>query len=67
MAPQARGAAVSLFAASFFVGQTVGVGAASLVIEDLGSSAVIVAGGLGVCGVGLAFAAMRRRRIHAER
>jgi predicted MFS family arabinose efflux permease len=57
MAPQARGAAVSLFAACFFLGQTVGVAAVSLLIESIGSRAVIVAGGVAVGLVGAWFGA----------
>lgn len=62
MAPDARGAAVSLFAACFFLGQTVGVALASLVVERLGTAAVVGAGALAVGAVGLWFATARRRR-----
>lgn len=62
MAPQARGAAVSLFASVFFIGQTAGVAAASLLVERVGTALVIVAGALGVAAVGWGFAALRARR-----
>jgi len=41
MAPEARGAAVSLFASSFFIGQTVGVALVSLIIEEVGAGRVL--------------------------
>jgi predicted MFS family arabinose efflux permease len=63
MAPQARGAAVSLFAAALFVGQTVGVGLAALAVERFGTSLVIVAGAIASAGVGVAFAALRVRHV----
>jgi len=62
MAPQARGLAVSLFAAGFFLGQTVGVATASLAVERFGTARVLAAGGLGVLLIALAFAQFRRRR-----
>jgi predicted MFS family arabinose efflux permease len=64
MAPQARGAAVSLFASCFFLGQTVGVALAALAVEGLGTSAVIVASGVSVALLGLLFA--QRRANHAR-
>jgi predicted MFS family arabinose efflux permease len=62
MAPQARGLAVSLFAAGFFLGQTFGVAAASLAVERFGTARVLAAGGLGVLLIALAFAHLRARR-----
>ncbi|HUL68212.1 MAG TPA: MFS transporter [Burkholderiaceae bacterium] len=62
MAPQARGLAVSLFAAGFFLGQTCGVAAASLAVERVGTARVLAAGGLGVLLVALLFAHLRARR-----
>jgi predicted MFS family arabinose efflux permease len=61
MAPQARGLAVSLFAASFFLGQTTGVALASLAAEGFGTRPVLAAGGVGVLVISLAFAALRAR------
>lgn len=60
MAPEARGAAVSLFAACFFVGQTIGVGLVSLLIERAGTGPVIAAGGLLVALLCFWFAGHRR-------
>jgi predicted MFS family arabinose efflux permease len=62
MAPQARGIAVSLFAACFFVGQTVGVAVASLAAERFGTRVVLIAGGAGVLAIALWFAALRARQ-----
>jgi predicted MFS family arabinose efflux permease len=63
MAPQARGAAVSLFAAALFIGQTVGVALAALAVERFGTAPVIVAGAIGVLGVGGTFAVLRARHV----
>jgi predicted MFS family arabinose efflux permease len=62
MAPQARGLAVSLFAASFFLGQTSGVALASLAAERYGTRAVLAAGAVCVLLISLLFAALRARR-----
>jgi predicted MFS family arabinose efflux permease len=62
MAPQARGIAVSLFAACFFLGQTVGVAVASLAAERFGTRVVLIAGGAGVLAIALWFAALRARQ-----
>jgi len=61
MAPQARGLAVSLFAAAFFLGQTAGVVLASLAVTWVGTRVVLAAGGVGVLLVALLFAALRAR------
>ncbi len=62
MAPQARGLAVSLFAAGFFTGQTAGVALASLAVEHFGTVPVLAAGGAAVCLIALVFATLLRRR-----
>jgi len=61
MAPQARGAAVSLFASGLFLGQTVGVFAASLLVERAGTAPVIAGGGVWLLALGLLFARLRRQ------
>jgi predicted MFS family arabinose efflux permease len=61
MAPQARGLAVSLFAACFFVGQTVGVAIASLAVDRFGTQPVVAAGGIGVLVLALLFPPLRAR------
>ncbi|HTT13140.1 MAG TPA: MFS transporter [Burkholderiaceae bacterium] len=62
MAPQARGLAVSLFAAGFFLGQTSGVAVAALAVERFGTQRVLAAGAAGVLVVAFAFARLRTRR-----
>lgn len=62
MAPQARGAAMSLFASVFFIGQTVGVALSALVVARLGTTWVIGASGVFVCLAALGFAVLRARR-----
>lgn len=61
MAPERRGVAVSAFASCFFLGQSVGVGLAGLLVERIGTATVIVIGALGVCAVGLNFWRLQRR------
>jgi MFS transporter, YNFM family, putative membrane transport protein len=62
MAPTARGTAVSLFAASLFLGQSVGVFFAAKLIDSIGSAAVVAAGGVGVLAVGVYFSVALSRR-----
>ena len=64
MAPQARGTAVSIFASFLFLGQSIGVVMAASLIGRVGSSAVVVGGGLVMALEGIFFAwALRRRRV----
>jgi predicted MFS family arabinose efflux permease len=60
MAPERRGVAVSAFASCFFMGQSVGVGLAGMLVERSGTAAVIVIGAVGVCVVGLNFWRLQR-------
>jgi len=53
---------VSLFAASLFLGQSVGVFFAAKLIDRVGSSAVLAAGGLLVLAVGFYFSGALSRR-----
>lgn len=62
MAPAARGTAVSLFAASLFLGQSAGVLLAASLIDRLGSGAVIAMGGGLIMGLALFFSQAHRRR-----
>jgi len=62
MAPAARGAAVSLFAAALFLGQSLGVLLAANLIGIIGSGAVIALGGTVTVALGLFFAQALRRR-----
>jgi MFS transporter, YNFM family, putative membrane transport protein len=56
MAPAARATAVSLFALSLFMGQSVGVLLASSLIERIDSGVVVALAGAGLGAVGLFFA-----------
>lgn len=60
MAPERRGAAVSTFAACFFLGQSAGVGLAGLAIEPLGTGLVICIGAVGVLLTGLTFSHLKQ-------
>ena len=62
MAPQARGTAVSLFSSSLFLGQSIGVVLAASLIDRVGTSAVIAAGGAVMALEGVYFAWVLRRR-----
>ena len=63
MAPAARGAAVSLFASSFFLGQTVGVVLVSLLVGRLGTRPALLVGAAGLLVLGGVFAAQRSRHV----
>jgi MFS transporter, YNFM family, putative membrane transport protein len=66
MAPTARGTAVSLFAASLFLGQSLGVLFAARLIDRIGSAAVVAAGGAGVLAIGVYFSiALSQREAQA--
>lgn len=62
MAPTARGTAMSLFAASLFLGQSVGVFFAAKLIDRVGSALVVAAGGTLVLAVGVYFSVALSRR-----
>ena len=62
MAPERRGAAVASFAACFFLGQSLGVGLAGLLVGALGTGAVLAAGGVGLLAVAWNFNRQRRGR-----
>jgi predicted MFS family arabinose efflux permease len=66
MAPERRGAAVAAFASLFFLGQTVGVAAAGMLIGAAGTRVVLCVGALGVLLVGLNFTRLRRHERHAH-
>jgi predicted MFS family arabinose efflux permease len=61
MAPSRRGAAVSLFAFCYFVGQSVGVALAGYLLRYFDTGTVIGIGGAAVMLVGLRFAQLRSR------
>jgi len=62
MAPERRGAAVASFAACFFLGQSLGVGLAGLLVGTVGTGWVLAAGGLGLLAVAWNFNRLRRGR-----
>ena len=62
MAPAARGTAVSLFAASLFLGQSVGVFLAAKLIDRIGSAAVVATGGVLVFVLGICFSVALGKR-----
>jgi predicted MFS family arabinose efflux permease len=51
MAPERRGASVALFASCLFVGQSVGVAGASIVVERIGTMPIIVGGGFALLAI----------------
>lgn len=59
MAPQARGAAVSLFASAFFIGQTVGVALSALVVARFGTAVAIAGCALPLLLLALGFGRVR--------
>lgn len=63
MAPATRGTAVSLFGASLFLGQSLGVLCAALVVDNLGFRPVFFASAVMIGGLGLAFANALARRV----
>jgi predicted MFS family arabinose efflux permease len=62
MAPERRGAAVSAFAACFFLGQSAGVSLGGLCIDRIGTDGLLALGAVGVVCVGFAFVAQRKRQ-----
>jgi predicted MFS family arabinose efflux permease len=63
MAPEQRGTAVAAFACCFFLGQSVGVGAAGLVVDRAGTGWVLATGALGLLVVTAAFNRARAQRV----
>lgn len=59
MAPERRGAAVSAFASSFFLGQSAGVVLAGALADRIGTGPMIAVGALGVLAVALNFGRLR--------
>ena len=53
MMPTRRGAAVALFATSFFVGQSVGVAALGIVVDRFGTQPAILFGAIMLLPIGL--------------
>jgi predicted MFS family arabinose efflux permease len=62
MAPERRGAAVSAFAACFFIGQSTGLAAASILVERIGTAAIIVTAATGVLVTSFGFVLGLKKR-----
>lgn len=62
MTPERRGAAVAGFAASFFLGQSIGVWSGGLSVSTIGTGRFMALGALGVLAVSWTFAVLLRRR-----
>jgi predicted MFS family arabinose efflux permease len=62
MAPERRGAAVSAFAFAYFIGQSVGLALAGVIVAYATTAAIIAAGGVGVLAVALNFVRLKLRQ-----
>lgn len=67
MAPERRGAAVSAFASCFFMGQSVGVAIAGMLVEQFGTAVVLVISAVGVLSVALNFSSRLSRATSVNR
>jgi predicted MFS family arabinose efflux permease len=65
MAPERRGAAVSAFAACYFIGQSTGLATAGVATAFFGTRLVIIVGAIGVLLVALNFARLKLRVVDA--
>ncbi len=63
MQPERRGAAVSAFAASFFLGQSTGVALGALWVESFATGGLLVCGAFGLLSVAWFFASRLSRRL----
>ncbi len=66
MAPERRGAAVSSFSASFYMGQSCGVALAGWAVGHTGTTAIILVGAAGTLLLALNFSRLRARRQDLE-
>lgn len=64
MAPERRGASVALFASCLFVGQAVGVAGASTIVERVGTTPIIVGGGVALLAIAGSFGWRAATRKH---
>ena len=62
MSPERRGAAMALFASLFYLGQSVGVAIAGVLVEHLGTTPVILGAAVAIIPVGFTFAKLRASR-----
>jgi predicted MFS family arabinose efflux permease len=61
MAPERRGAAMSLFASCLFLGQSAGIALAALLAERIGTTKIMIFAGIAALPVGIAFASLKAR------
>jgi predicted MFS family arabinose efflux permease len=61
MAPERRGAAMSLFASCLFLGQSAGIALAALLAERIGTTRILIVAGISALPVGIAFAKLKSR------
>jgi predicted MFS family arabinose efflux permease len=66
MAPERRGAAVSAFAACYFMGQSAGLALAGFTTAFIGTRGVITAGGVGVVLVALNFVRLKNQQLMSD-
>jgi predicted MFS family arabinose efflux permease len=59
MAPERRGAAVAAFASCYYLGQSVGVSVAGLLVERVGTGSVIATGAIGLFILAMTFGRLR--------
>jgi predicted MFS family arabinose efflux permease len=59
MAPERRGAAMSLFASCLFMGQSAGIALVAALAERFGTTPVIIGAGIAVLPVGIVFARLK--------
>ena len=59
MSPERRGAGMALFASLFFLGQSLGVALAGLLVERTGAGALIAGAAVAIVPIGLGFARLR--------
>jgi predicted MFS family arabinose efflux permease len=62
MAPERRGAALSSFSSFFYLGQSVGVGVAGMLVGRIGTAMVICLGAIGMLLIGLNFSRLRAKQ-----
>ncbi|MNT76516.1 hypothetical protein D3C72_2155300 [compost metagenome] len=62
MAPQARGTAVGLFAASLFFGQAIGMGLAAMMIDAFGETSWFCSAALALPLLAMAFGRLVNRK-----
>jgi predicted MFS family arabinose efflux permease len=57
MAPEARGAALSVFASALFIGQTIGFAVSSVIYDYAGATIIFLVAAIGFPAIALVFRA----------